>query len=148
MAQYQDERQILTYFLCGTVDAASRLTLVSQPIRFPFRTKNFLINFASGSNFLNQVSIHVEDNPSAPDVRAPATPSLFATTSNTPYFVGSGASIDIAHEVEFLNDGLYLKVHANNLNGSAEDVAVCVTIAKLSDLKPRRERGRRVNVRI
>jgi hypothetical protein len=128
----KDEVQILTYLFSGTVSALSRLTLVSSRIPFAFRLKKIDAYFPPGTNRLNQIQVFVSGDDGAPTTEIVDESNPLEARGNVDYLVGNDERRWIAHEVDYLQRGQFLKVHANNTDGVEHTIDVSVTIARLN----------------
>ena len=112
----------------GECAARSVLTLVSNPITHPFRTKKMRVKFADGCVNEVQIEIMVSPDNEAPATGRPNGSSLLQDYGQVRYLVGNDEVVEIEHDVEVPEGNWFVKVFADNGDFNPHDILVQVTI--------------------
>jgi len=100
----------------GTCSANSELTLVSERLNFPYRTKKIIASFALNTNHTLQIVPILSYDPSAPASGRPIGQSLFSPYGQVDYLSGDDEHEEHIHEIYVTSIGSYLKIYANNFD--------------------------------
>lgn len=103
-----------TLMFAGTCLARSELTLVSQRITRPFRTRQITVRFAPGCSNLIPLTFFAADDDQAPATGKPSGISLLQDYGQTDSVRGDAEQIVLNHVIHVAAGGVYLKVYANN----------------------------------
>jgi hypothetical protein len=112
----------------GTVGASTQLTLVSGMITFPFKIVGAEITFRDDAANSLRIYVLVSANTNTSTTDVPPDTNAFSQYSPTPYFVGEGTIKRASCFLPAFKGGMYIKVHANNLNAYAQTINATVTI--------------------
>lgn len=103
-----------TMMFAGTCAARSVLTLVSQRITRPFRTRQITIRFAPGCSNLMALTFFAAGDDQAPTTGKPSGISLLQDYGQVDSVRGDGVQIVLNHVIHAATGGVYLKIHASN----------------------------------
>jgi len=115
----------------GTVSANSELTLVSPRICSGFALKRILVTFAPGCENLVALRFFYSLDDHAPSSGYPSGINVLRDYGQVDYVVGDDVQKNLDHEVEILEGGAYLKVHADNDDSYPHSVDVQMFIEPL-----------------
>jgi len=115
-----------TLMFAGTCPARGEVTLVSQRISRPFRTRRFSVRFPVGCINLLAVSFYMAQDDEAPAAGRPSGISILQDYGQVGLVRGDGVQIVLDHVVAGVAAGAYIKVYASN--GDFFDHAVDVDI--------------------
>lgn len=121
----------------GTVAANSMKTLVSKRITYPFRMTGARIHFALGTDRTLQVKIFLSPDPEDPDTEEPTGISVLAAAGQVEYVVGDDEPIQIPFNVLMKEEGMYLKLFANNTDSWEHTITGYVFITRVRLSKER-----------
>jgi hypothetical protein len=117
-----------TLMFAGSCAGRSELTLVSQRITKPFRTRQFTVRFAPGCSNLLALTLYAAEDSQAPTTGAPSGISLLQDYGQADSLRGDAIQISFNHTLMFRAGGVYLKVYAANADWYAHAVDVDIEI--------------------
>lgn len=112
----EEKSRLVTASFHGTVAANSKITLVSNKIDLPFKTKRIRAAFAPGADRLLRLYFFVSPDPSAPTTEPPTGANILTQLGPQLYITGDDCIVDFEHELEQKFSGMYLKVYADNID--------------------------------
>ena len=118
----------VTISFFGTVEANSKLTLVSKRLTAPFTTRRFRCSFAPGVHRLMNLYFFISPDPETPTTKQPTGDNVLAQTGQVVYITGDNEIKDFEMEAINLNRGKYLKVYAVNNDTYDHTIDVQITI--------------------
>ena len=124
----EKETQLVTASFHKTIKANTNLTLKSNKIDLPFRTKRIRAAFAPGCNRLMRLYFFISPDPSTPTTDEPTGTNLLAYLGPQFYIVGEDCIVDFQHETDIQTAGYYLKVYAENLDIEDHTIDVQITV--------------------
>lgn len=122
----ENQQQTISFF--GTVGAGLNLTLVSQRISLPFRTKKIRASFAPGVNRLMRLYFFISLDPEAPTLTPPQGVDILKAIGQVTYITGDEEFKEVPHEVLNISRGAYIKVYAVNADAFEHTIDCQVTI--------------------
>ena len=125
--------QLQTISFFGTVGAGVNLTLVSQRISLPFKTKKIRASFAPGVNRLMRLYFFISLDPTAPTLTPPQGVDILKSIGQVTYLTGDEEFKEIPHEVLYSSRGGYIKVYAVNSDVFEHTIDCQVTIEYIQD---------------
>lgn len=131
----REKPRLTTASFHGTVAASSKLTLVSNRIDLPFKTKRIRAAFAPGTNRLLRLYFFVSPDESAPTTEEPTGSNVLREMGPQGYITGDDNIVDFQHELEQEFSGMYLKVYADNIDTYEHTIDAQVTV----EILPREE---------
>lgn len=120
-----------TVIFSGTCLAAAELTLVSKRINYPFKILSFNASFALNTNRTLKLRCFISPDKSASTTGEPTGQNIFATLGEDSYLIGDDEQKNLKHEVNVRESGMYLKIHAENIDTFAHTVDAFIVIETL-----------------
>lgn len=124
-------KHTLSYY--GSVNASSRVTLVSKRLGFPYVIDRIRVKYALGHVGLVQHSFFISDDPASPTSEAPSGVNILAQYGNVDYTCGDD-DVEEMHDNTIIDSmGTWVKVHVYNTDTAAHTINVRIVI---DDLRP------------
>jgi len=124
----KETTRLVTCSFHDSVAADSKITLVSNKIDLPFRTKRIRAAFAPGTERLLRLYFYISPDKSAPTTEPPTGDNILAQLGPQVYIVGDDTIVDFQHEIAIIEAGKYLKVYADNLDTYPHTIDVQITV--------------------
>ena len=126
---------IMTASFFSTVAANSKKTLVSERINAPFETRLIVASFALNTARTLRLRFFVSPDDDNPTTTYPNGVNLLQLVGQVDYLVGDNEQKRVRFEVPEPLSGKWLKVYADNTDGTEHTIDAQIEI----ELLPRRE---------
>lgn len=116
----------------GTCSARSTKVLVSGRITHKYEIKKIRASFAAGCFNNLRLEFMVSADDSAPETGKPGGVSLLADYGQVEFVVGNDEDMVMEHSLVVDYGGSFIKVYADNLGYTDQDISVQITIEDIA----------------